>query len=125
MDYDNINNMSEKEALMAISRKKWVKMVKVKDGKGFEPKELKITVEPNSDKKLDPAVLSEIYHSKKISGEAKYKEVVTLYSEIEPVKPKRANKLDKAIDECEDLLNAIKNMVIGFNVDLDTLSKYD
>jgi len=113
MDYDNINNMSEKEALMAISRKKWVTMVKVKDGKGFEPKELKITVEPNSDKKLDPKMLSQIADSK------------VLYSEIEPVKPKRANELDKAIDECEDLLNAIRNMVIGFNVDLDTLSKYD
>ena len=100
-------------------------MVKAKGVEGFEPKGVKLSVEPNRDKSLDPERLSQIADSREMKSIEKYNKVV-LYSEIEPVKPTRDIKsLSKAIDECEDLLNAIQNMVIGFNVDLDTLSKYD
>jgi hypothetical protein len=188
----DINTMSEKEALRAISDKKWKTMIKVKDGKGFEPKEVKLTVEPNSSKPLDINELSQISESEQLK--AKNGWAVTLYNELEPVdnvyevkKAKiieraenlkavakeeresvrklrrvrrydisgaeirvtqgtitidnfeyaellhasaqlleirnRRNALKKSIEDCQDLLNAMTNMMVGFNVDLDYLEK--
>lgn len=186
----DINTMSEKEALRAISDKKWKTVIKLKDGVTFEPK-VKLSLEPNSSKPLDADEVAHIAETKE--SKAKYNNEVYLYNELEPVddyeakKAKivekaeklkavakeeretvrklrrvrrydisgaeirvtqgtitidnfeyaellhasaelldiknRRNVLKKTLDECQDMINDMSNMIIGFNVDLDYLEK--
>lgn len=187
----DINTMSEKEALRAISDKKWKTVIKLKDGVTFEPK-VKLSLEPNSSKPLDIDEVAHIAETKE--SKAKYNNEVTLYNELEPVNidyevkkakikkqienlkavakeeretvrkvrrvrrfdisgaeirvtegsitinnfeyaellhasaelldiKNRRNVIKKTLDECQDMINDMSNMIIGFNVDLDYLEK--
>lgn len=99
--------MSEKEALRAISDKKWATLVKIKGEKGFEPKGVKMTLVPNEDKPVSV--------NKRV--------IRVLFNEIEPVdKGCDFKSLKKATLECEDLLNQIRGCIFGVNTMLDELA---